>query len=98
MLNCPCHLYGSIPSDAQLSPLSFGIFKSYVDRKNNFQSVYAICLSKKEDAPCYARPIHGKGALALEQFSTRAILSHTMTELSLLCIFVIGNSRSLRIP
>ena len=34
---------------------------------------------KNEDAPCYARPIHGKGALALGQFSTRAILSHTMT-------------------
>ena len=34
---------------------------------------------QKKDAPCYARPIHGKGALALGQFSTRAILSHTMT-------------------
>ena len=34
---------------------------------------------KNEDAPCYARPIQGKGALALGQFSTRAILSHTMT-------------------
>ena len=46
--------------------------------------LFQFCLSdlfiKNEDAPCYARPIHGKGAL-----------SHTMTELSLLCIFVIRN-------
>ena len=42
--------------------------------------------------------ILGKGALALGQFSTRAILSHTMTEFLLLYIFVIRNSRSLRIP
>ena len=39
---------------------------------------------KNEDAPCYARPIHRKGALVLELFRTRAILSRTMTEPSLL--------------
>jgi len=60
--------------------------------------VFAICLFvKNEDMICYAQPIHGKGALALGHFSTRAILSHTMTELLLICIFVIKNSHSLQI-
>jgi len=55
--------------------------KVYVDMENLF---FILVLSlrsvrQNEDAPCFARPIHGEGALALEQFSTRAILSHTMT-------------------
>ena len=60
--------------------------KVYVDMENLF--LFQFCLRdlfvKNKDAPCYARPIHGKGALALGQFSTCAILPHTMTELSLL--------------
>ena len=47
--------------------------------------LFLFCLRdlfvEREDAPCYARPIHRKGALALGQFPTCAILSHTMIEL-----------------
>ena len=59
-----------IPSFAQLSPPSFGIFKVYVDIENLFlfQFCFRDLFVKNEGAPCYARPIHGKGALALGQF------------------------------
>ena len=66
-----------IPSDAQLSPSSFGIFKS-VCWYGKFVFILVLSL-RSEDAPCYTRPIHGKDSLAMGQFSTRAILSHTMT-------------------
>ena len=53
----------------------------YVDMENLF--LFQFCLRdlfvENEDAQCYARPIHGKGALALGQFSTRATLSHPVT-------------------
>ena len=56
----------------------------YVERENLF--LFELCLRdlfvNNEDAPCYAGLIHGKGALALGQFSTRANLSHTMTGIS----------------
>ena len=58
-------------SDAQLSP-SLYMFQSevYVDMDNLF--LFQFCLRdlfvKNEDAPCYAQPTHGKGALALRQF------------------------------
>ena len=89
-----------IPSDAQLSPLSFGVFKSvFWYGKFNFilvlllRSVYQI---KRRAMLCAIDSLRRSSCAG--QFSTRAILSHTMTELSLLCIFVIRNSRSLRIP
>ena len=44
---------------------------------NLFLFQFCLCdlFVKNEDAPCYAQPIHVKGALALGQFSARAILS-----------------------
>ena len=57
----PISIY--ILSDAQLSPPSFGIFYS-VSRygKYFFQFCPGDLFVKNEDVPCYARPIHGKGA------------------------------------
>ena len=73
-------------SDAQLSPFYLPKSKVYVDMDNLFLFQFCLCdlFVKNEDASCNARPIHGKGAHAMGQFSTRAILSHTMNELSLL--------------
>ena len=81
-LNCPCPLYGSIYHQMHSwAPHCLVYSKVYVDRESLF--LFWIWLHdlfvKNEEAPCYARPIHGKGALALGQFSTRAILSHTLT-------------------
>ena len=75
----PISIY--IPSDAQLSPPSFGIFKS-VCWYGKFVFILVLSMRsvrQKKDAPCYARSIHWKEALAPGQFSNRAILSHTMT-------------------
>ena len=67
------------PSDAQLSPFHLVYSKKYVDMENLF--LFQFCLRdlfvKNEDAPFYARPIYGKGALALGQFKLANILSHT---------------------
>ena len=70
-----------IPSDAQLNPPLFAIFKS-VCWYEEFFFILVLSLQsvrQKKDAPCYARSIHWKEALAPGQFSNRAILSHTMT-------------------
>ena len=63
-----------------------------------FQFCRLRCSYKKKRR-AMLRALHSlKRGSCAGQFSTRALLSHTMTELSLLCIFVIRNSRSLRIP
>ena len=74
------------PSDAQLRPHYLVYSKMYVDMENLFIFWFCLCdlFVKNEDAPSYARPFHRKSVLALGQFSTRAILSLTMTELWLL--------------
>ena len=71
VLNCPCHLHGSIHYRMpNWVPFYLVLSKVYVDMDNLF--LFQFCLRdlfvKNEDAPCYARPIHGKGALALGQF------------------------------
>ena len=72
-----------IPSDAQLSPPSFGILKSvcWYGKFFYFSFVFVICSSKMKTRH-----------VTRDRFTkrcSRAILSHTMTELLLLCIFVI---------
>ena len=72
LLHCPCHLYESIYYWMQnWAPHRLVYSKVYVDMENLFLFLFCDLFVKNEDASCYARPIHGIGALA--------ILSHTMT-------------------
>ena len=67
-LNCPCHLYGSIYHGMHnWAPHRLVYSKVYVDMENLFLFIFCLrdLFVKNEDAPCYARPIHGEGALAL---------------------------------
>ena len=79
-LNCPCQLYGFIYHRMHnWAPHRLVYLKVYVDMENLFFCFVHAIYSSKKDAPCYAWPVHWKEAL-------------TMTELSLLCIFIIRNS------
>ena len=67
-LNCLCHLYGSIHHRMHIwAPLHLVYSKVYVYMNNLFFFIVLSLRSvrQNEDAPCYARPIHGKGALAI---------------------------------
>ena len=59
--------------------LKFGMYKEEIYVCYDEQNSVQLLFDQNEDAPYYARLINGKGALALGQFSTRTILSHTMT-------------------
>ena len=88
MLNCSCHLYGSIRHQMHnWAPFNLVESKMYVDMENVFAFKFCFCdlFVKNEHAPCYVRPIQGKGALALEQFQLAR-------SFHILCIFVILNS------
>jgi len=70
-LNCPCHLHGSIHIRMHnWVPLYLVKLKVYIDMDNLFLFQFWLrnLFVKNEDAPCFARPIHRKGALALGQF------------------------------
>ena len=82
-LNCPCHLHRSIYLRMHnWAPHRLVYSKVYVDMENLFLFYFCLCdlfVKIRRAAPCYARSIHWKKALAPGQFSNCAILSHTMT-------------------
>ena len=86
-LNCPCHLYGFKHYRMHnWTPFCLVKSKVVVDMGNLF--LFQFCLRdllvKIEDAPCHARPNHGKGALALGQIQLKRTFQ-------ILCVFVIRN-------
>ena len=82
-----------IPSDPQLSPPSFGIFKSVCwYGKLVLILVLSLRFARQNWRRAMLRATDSrKRCSRASTTSTRAILSHTMTELSLLWVFVIRN-------
>ena len=90
-LNCPCHLYGSI--GCTIEPHFIWYIQKYMLIWRicfHFSFVFAICSTKMKTRHVTRDLFMENVVSRRDNFNSRHLF-HTMTELSLLCIFVIRN-------